>query len=302
MRIRQISALIWQKSLAPEKKLDEDYLSSLGLASEASEIDVLAVQNYHRLLKLDKNDAAAQNNIAISLGRLGLKGLQTDYYEKAADQGDPVAASNLAYNLIEAGMYNEARSVLDKCEEISGSDTKIQARRSYINRKVFAEQEKLKEILEESVETMEEDLIHYCQARLKKDSSQCKFTGDWELKYTSKGKPVGLQIIFEDGKVFSEWEEISTSLGTLLSGNMSKKQRHFVGSIDGSALKVKLKDGALDRKKRRTLLSTSGISEDNCLGYLLNDEITLFRIHDGRIVRVAQLVHKKSQDKVSTSS
>jgi tetratricopeptide (TPR) repeat protein len=84
------------------------------VAYDYSEHDLNDLASYHYQSVLDqREDFTAMNNLAVALWALELPVEAVDHYKKAFKGGNTLAAGNLAYRYLNAGMVEEARSVVD---------------------------------------------------------------------------------------------------------------------------------------------------------------------------------------------
>jgi tetratricopeptide (TPR) repeat protein len=79
----------------------------------------LALLHYKTLLDFDSKNSNALNNIAVEYGRLTMSIKAVEYYKKAVEQGETLAAANLAKEFLSSGFIEEA---LDELNKAKGKD------------------------------------------------------------------------------------------------------------------------------------------------------------------------------------
>lgn len=73
--------------------------------------------HYFELFRFDPDHSTALNNAGVAAGNLSLPGIATEYYLKSWEKGNTLAASNIAYKLIDAGFYDRATEILEEANK-----------------------------------------------------------------------------------------------------------------------------------------------------------------------------------------
>ncbi|MHB0897320.1 MAG: tetratricopeptide repeat protein [Spirochaetales bacterium] len=89
---------------------DSSRLFELGFEAKS---DILCSYYYNILLRLDKKNSAAYNNLGVAYERLKLEISSIDCYKKAKELGETLAASNIALRLVNGGFKEEANTIID---------------------------------------------------------------------------------------------------------------------------------------------------------------------------------------------
>lgn len=112
------SSISYQKALelSPNNtSLLFDLAYSFG--NNANEFQDLAILLYKKIIALDSSKNMALNNLGVSYSNVGLKIKSIESYKKSFKENNSLAASNLAYILIENGFEEEAINYLENARE-----------------------------------------------------------------------------------------------------------------------------------------------------------------------------------------
>lgn len=122
------------KELAYQYKLNEDSIMQIGCLELAAELAIndttilfdlayaysgskyeeAGIFQYSNLLYFNPDEPGALNNIGVGYKQKGLPISAVEYYKKAIDKDNSLAAGNLAHLYIEGGFENEARDLIEK--------------------------------------------------------------------------------------------------------------------------------------------------------------------------------------------
>ncbi|KAA5537041.1 hypothetical protein F0919_05040 [Taibaiella lutea] len=100
---------------------------------------------YQKLLMVNNNNSSASNNAGVAYEKLNMKGKAIKNYKNAFKAESTLAASNIAYKLIECGFMEEAQDYLKQCETYEIVDTNVARVSSYLKDQLEVE-EKLEEV------------------------------------------------------------------------------------------------------------------------------------------------------------
>ena len=112
----ELGALAVQKALVHSPS-DTDTLFDAAYWFSEADLHSLAVSYYHTLLGFRPKHSASLNNLGVQYNRLGLVGRSVDLYEEAFEEGNTLAAANLAYEHMRVGLFEEAERILKKARE-----------------------------------------------------------------------------------------------------------------------------------------------------------------------------------------
>ena len=116
-----------------------------------SGLNDIAAYHYHVVLEQREMDGA-MNNLANILGPLGFPVSSIENYKGAIKLGNTLAAGNLAFRLLDAGMAEEAKAVVDQAMKASNPDAKVTDALAAISRSRQEEGKKYGELLKGTAE------------------------------------------------------------------------------------------------------------------------------------------------------
>jgi hypothetical protein len=141
------------KSIALEKAStlkgnDISYLFDSAYCYGETDFKEASISKYFNLLSLNNKHENALNNQGVNFQNLKLPLKSTEYYQKAVEVGSSLAASNLAYKFIDAGLADEATSLFKQfIEKPSPHKNLIMAQSKLLN-ELESQQNKANEFLE----------------------------------------------------------------------------------------------------------------------------------------------------------
>lgn len=112
----ELGALAVQRALSYEPS-DTDTLFDAAYWFSDADLHSLAIFHYHTLLGFRPKHAASLNNLGVQYNRVGLVGRSIDLYEESFEEGNTLAAANLAYEQMRVGFFEEAENVLRRARE-----------------------------------------------------------------------------------------------------------------------------------------------------------------------------------------
>lgn len=145
-----------KKALALEKALELvpnnlTWLFSAGYSYSEVGLDLLALNHY---LKRDYYDpeGTTSNNLGVAYSKLGLLSKSIEQYKKAFDLGETLAGSNLAYEYLENGFFNEAQEYISKAIQRPNVHRNVWSAKERLESQKKEENEKLDQIKIELIE------------------------------------------------------------------------------------------------------------------------------------------------------
>jgi len=150
------------------------------------------------------SSAMSMNNSAVILHKSELKGKSNELYKKAHEKGETLSASNLAYQYINAGFYEEAKQVLDDAMKSDDIHENVYGTYNKLQEKINEEDEKLKR-LKKNGQIQDNFFKEYVNAHFKYlDNFEIKIEGKWKVN----GRLVEVTIDeYESHNI--EWEDYS---------------------------------------------------------------------------------------------
>lgn len=95
---------------------DSDFRFSVAFDYEEADQNHLSLYHYKILCENDDTNSAALNNLGVASTKSGLPVLAAQHYKGAYKLGDTLSASNLAYKYLEAGLSDDAITLLREAQ------------------------------------------------------------------------------------------------------------------------------------------------------------------------------------------
>ncbi len=158
-------------------------------------------QHYNSLLKFEKDNQAALNNIGVIYDKLSMPGKSIEYYKKACHIKETLFAANLASKYMTAGFIEEAHKILEEARKEDNVHenvgdcimrlSRIKQNELDIKEKAFKEANKQQNFMR-----------RFAEAFFTKDitTSHSKFSGKWKF---SDGFEI--DIVQDKFEIKSEW-------------------------------------------------------------------------------------------------
>ena len=144
-----------RKALALEKALElipnhEGWLFDAGYTYSEAGIERLAVHHYLKR-EATSRDKATLNNLGVAFSRLGLKINSVKYYKRSLEEGETLAASNLAHLYLDVGFVDEAEECLNNAITKSEVHNNVWSTKNQIENKKEEEGNFIKKIKTDNV-------------------------------------------------------------------------------------------------------------------------------------------------------
>ena len=220
------------RSLALEKALEYNPTSSSSIFDTAyaySEADnnELALLHYQNLIRSKKDHEYGWNNLGVVYSNLKMPILAVNAYQKSFELGETLAASNLAYKLIQEGFVEEARDIIAKAREKEDIDERVEHASSHLAKQITQQDEKKADALQEAA-VLQRFYKNYGQAYFTQ-SEPLDLAGWWKLP-----KTYGVRKIDQEGNnIEAKWqadEKKYTLTGTIHNKSVSLSIRYPIGS------------------------------------------------------------------------
>ena len=117
-----------------------------------SGLHILSALNYDTLLRFNKKDSAALNNLGVECLTLGLPAKTIGFYKKAMEQKSTIAMANLAYKYMNEGFSEEAASMLENAKSLDNIHPKVGSGIAALQKMKDQEEESWKKILSTGVQ------------------------------------------------------------------------------------------------------------------------------------------------------
>ncbi|HBC0641551.1 TPA: tetratricopeptide repeat protein [Serratia marcescens] len=112
----QNAALCLDKAVEYSPNDKELFFNSAYKASK-NDLPAIEISNYDILTFIDPENSLALNNLGVSADTIKLESIAARYFEKASNLGNTLAMSNNGLKLLNAGLINQAESLINKALE-----------------------------------------------------------------------------------------------------------------------------------------------------------------------------------------
>jgi len=226
-------------------------------SSDESDLDALALMHYGIQLKLKPDDAATLNNMGVVCGQLKMPQQEIACYKASVQNGNTLAAANLAYKYLEAGFADEAKEVLNTAIKAEDVHSNVGEALAAVDRQEEAQSKTRTETLN-AARQQYRFLLAFAEAYFGTPSVGPRFEGDWKLLDS-----VEVKISRDTDRLELKWEQ--NGKGHVMTGRIRNR-------------------GALITKysRRDTYMSTS--LGDRGYAYLSEDDqqIKIMTLKDGK--------------------
>ncbi|MEO1169679.1 MAG: tetratricopeptide repeat protein [Pseudomonadota bacterium] len=213
----------------------DDHHSRFSLAYKHSQLEHEALALHHYLkIPFDERSAIAWNNLGVSFQHFSMPAKAVFAYQRAAENGETLAMSNLGYQLMNAGFVDEARQEFDRALAIEDYHKNVGEGVSILRGLPEKESEKEKETLEAA----QEKIFFFRQLGKAVTKPNVR-----EIPRAWSGPNCDLEASIHEGE-FSASGEYETK-GNALSGLTTKTRYRleYSGKVTGTRI-----DGFVERK------------------------------------------------------
>ena len=236
--------MFYERSLVQDPA-NSDLRFDVALLYSENSAPKFALYHYRKILQLEENNMA-RNNAGVSAGNLSLPITSIKYYKEAKELGNTLAASNIAYKLINAGFAEEAEEILEEVEKNEDVHKNVYSAHASIDERREKENETINDILE-SVSKIKKWRQKFGKAIFKTLDNPTSLSGVY------KGEP---------GKLTIKVTEKGDLSGELLLENRDEPAE-FTGQLEGSGIRFSWKQSA--KKKENDTENKSGYKLDSIL-------------------------------------
>lgn len=214
-----LRAIALQKviQLSPEKVTA---LFPAAYALSSVEISPLAAMNYSTLVRFDKKNSSALNNLGIECERLGLPIACVSNFKKASELKETLAMANLAFRYIGQGFEDEANDIITQATSEKNPHKNVGTAFASILESKEKEEKEWESITSLGVK-QQQFLWEYAEAIFEPNKLGVSFVGQW---------------IAPNGKVFTLSQKDQALKGIWESGNDGEK---FDGTVQNRAAQIK---------------------------------------------------------------
>ncbi len=229
------------QSLALEKALEYNPTNSSSIFdtayaySEAGNND-LALMHYQKLIQSKPEHKSGWNNLGVIYSNLEMPILAVSAYQKSFGIGETLAASNLAYKLIQEGFAKEAKEIIVRAREEEDVDGRVEHASSHLAEQTTKQNEKRADSLQKAA-VLQRFYRDYGQAYFTQNDP-LSFAGWWRLP-----NAYGVRKINQEGNdIKAEWqsdEKKYTLTGTIHNKSVSLSIRYPTSSYSTNTEHIK---------------------------------------------------------------
>jgi len=227
-------------------------------------LPLLSLKNYEKLLSIDGSHSLALNNLGARVKEMGLKGKAISLYQQSAALNESLAKANMAYELIDAGFYEQAQEILDAARLETDPHENIAKAIAHLEAKKQEEDKKWDKVVKRASE-FQCQIRSYAGAYFDSSSADIDFSGTWRIDGS------GVEIFMEsdsDGLISCEWE---TQVENAFAKRIVVTNHKIVGRIRNRSASLGYKSNG---GEARGLLGIRGDKNISCYSYLTEDKST----------------------------
>ena len=170
------------RAIALEKALefaprDTNIRFNAAYAQSNAKLSAVSITNYDTLLRHEPKEASTLNNLGVECRKLNLFFESVAYYKKAADEGNTLAMSNLAYLLMNMGFYKEADDELSRASQQSNPHENVASAKAQLEKGRREELEKWNDVIEIGIQ-QQQFFREFAQASIE-ETTEDPFLGPW---------------------------------------------------------------------------------------------------------------------------
>lgn len=263
--LSQVEERLGNKSMSiycKDKSLEFDVNNRSELfrsAYDASEedIDEISISNYIKLLKIDKNNSTALNNLGVRAQEAGFKIVAADQYKKSSEHENTLAMANQGYLLLGAGFADEAEKIATEALNYENPHQNIHSLLSEISERKDKQINGWEELSKKSL-SRQKQLREYTQQYYLGNSKSLE--GDW---YVNGVHPTTILIDKEVIRV--HWVEDIESLAGNVTYTVDLSAKVSGSTINGIYVRKRSEGG------HRSLLGIDGTLTQGVIGFLSTD-------------------------------
>jgi hypothetical protein len=262
---------------------------SLAFDYDEAEQEHLALHHYKILCEQDEKNKAGLNNLGVASTKCNLMVLATQRYKQAYALGNTLAASNLGYKYLEAGLSDEALELLRDAQNKEDCVPEVPRAVSAVHEKIEENRLDEEKVLAQA-EKQRNFLLPFASGLL--SPTPANLEGPWKF-------PAAQIVLNRTGSTLHgarvNRQQVNSGFGLsaiLLAGGSPKsvtrvEELKFSGTLSGRTCKFKLETSRYDDPEA---LGYSGLPSDSAIeGYILFAE-------NGLSGKVAELKDGKPQE------
>ena len=228
-------------------------------AYQASEenVDEISISNYITLLRIDRDNSAALNNVGVRAQEAKLMIKAVEKYKESSSYNNTLSMANQGYQLLNAGFVEEAETIARKAVQMEAPHENVYSLLSRIGELQKEQDSKWKDLIDNSI-ARQKFIRNYTEAYYV--GMLNNFHGSWD---TGNGNIVSITI--SGDKLQVSWQE---SIGALTK-DLYKVE--ISGKITKSSFQGRYKKTKESGQGYGGLLGLSSNKDIACIGILSDD-------------------------------
>ncbi|MDB5194189.1 MAG: hypothetical protein JWN50_203, partial [Parcubacteria group bacterium] len=194
-------AILIEKALEL-KPNDAGLLFKAAYSYSMSKYEELSLFHYNNAKRINPNDGSVRNNLGVQYDTLDMPFKSVANYEAAAEQGETLALSNLAYRLMRVGFEKAAEERLKEAQKIEDPHANVAQAVSDLSRRKERESEREDEVIKIAL-AVRKFLTGFGEAKYRPGATLSSLSGDWKLL----NEDVVFHITIQDNEIIGIWRE-----------------------------------------------------------------------------------------------
>jgi tetratricopeptide (TPR) repeat protein len=233
-------------------------LFNAAYAASKAKIDEISFSNYLRLIKIDRDNPSALNNLGVRAQDAGLKIIAVENYRSAASHGHTLAMANQGYLFLSAGFIEEAEKIANDALKLEDPHENVYSLITTINQKKKEEAEKWAKISEKSFNRQK--LIR-CYTEKYYLGNPKELEGEWFVQ-----GEIQTNISISNRKLEATWDDPVTG--------GSKYSVALTGIVSGASFSGQYTK-KIYKESQKGLLGLNLDTSHECIGFVSDDGVSL---------------------------
>lgn len=236
---------------------NRDKLFNAAYQASEENIDEISISNYITLLRIDRDNSTALNNLGVRAQEAKLMIKAVEKYKESSGYDNTLAMANQGYQLLNAGFVEEAETIARKAVQMEAPHENVYSLLSRIGELQKEQDSKWKDLIDNSI-ARQKFIRNYTEAYYV--GMLNNFDGSWD---TGNGNIVSITI--SGDKLQVSWQE---SIGALTK-DLYKVE--ISGKVTKSSFQGRYKKTKETGQEYTGLLGLSSNKDIACLGILSDD-------------------------------
>lgn len=256
----KLSIYCKDKSLEFDPNNRDELFNAAYQASEEN-VDEISISNYITLLRIDRDNSIALNNLGVRAQEAKLMIKAVEKYKESSSYNNTLSMANQGYQLLNAGFVEEAETIARKAVQMEAPHENVYSLLSRISELQKEQDSKWKDLIDKSI-ARQKFIRNYTEAYYV--GMLNNFDGSWD---TGNGNIVSITI--SDDKLQVSWQESIGALTKVLY------KVEISGKIAKSSFQGRYKKTKESGQEYAGLLGLSSNKDIACIGILSDDGSTI---------------------------